>query len=102
MSPETVAPQEVVSEREARFLQSLSRKYARSDEAGRVRSYLIAASVLLLLFALARWIPWWGLALAIVEGLGLFLFHQYKRFGRFKTRLLIKLWSLVSDRETPP
>ena len=81
-----------VSEREGRFLDRLSGKYEESETAGRVRSYLIAGVVILALFALSRWIPWWGVALFVVEAVGLALFRQYKRFGGFKTRLLIKLW----------
>lgn len=86
-----------VGEREQRFLDRLSGKYDRGPAAGRVRSYLIAAAVIALLFALARWIPWWGLALVAVEALGLTLFHQYKRFASFKSRLLRSLWRHLRD-----
>ncbi len=79
---------------EERFLQRLSKKYEGNETPGRFRSYLIASVVILGLFALSRWIPWWGAGLAVVELIGLGLFHQYKRFARFKTRILVKLWML--------
>ena len=81
-----------VSEQEERFLNRLSRKYEKSEAAGRVRSYVIAGVVLMAMFAVSRWIPWWGIALFLVEALGLTLFHQYKRFASFKSQLLRKLW----------
>ncbi len=84
--------QGTINEREERFLNRLSRKYEKSETAGRVRSYLIASVIILLMFACARWIPWWIPALIVVEGIGLALFHQYKRFAAFKTGLLRKLW----------
>lgn len=87
-----------IHEREARLLNRLSAKYADEKPASRIRSYLIASVIIAVMFVLARWIPWWGLALLIVEILGLALFHQYKRFARFKSRLLSKLWLLVRDR----
>ena len=79
---------------EERFLQRLSKKYEGNETPGRFRSYLIASVVILGLFALSRWIPWWGVALAVVEVVGMGLFHQYKRFARFKTQVLVKLWLL--------
>lgn len=82
-----------VSEREARFLDRLSAKYAHGDSAGVLRSYLIFAAVIGALFALALCIPWWYVGLLAVEVLGLALFRQYKRFSAFKTRLLRKLWN---------
>lgn len=96
----TAAPAMSLSDPEVRLLRSLSKKYAPSEQAGRARSYVIAVAVLLLLFAIARWVPWWPLALGIVQGLGLLLFHQYKRFARFKTRLLVKLWTIQSRTES--
>ena len=86
-----------VSEREQRFLNRLSRKYERNEAAGRIRSYLIASLVIMALFALSRWIPWWGIALFTAEAVGLTLFHQYKRFTRFKSQLLRKLWRHVRE-----
>ena len=81
-----------VSEREERFLNRLSSKYETSEAAGRIRSYLIASVVIMAMFAISRWIPWWGIALFMVEAVGLTIFHQYKRFASFKSRLLRKLW----------
>ncbi len=81
-----------VSEREERFLNRVSSKYGKSETAGRIRSYLIASVVIMAMFATSRWIPWWGIAFFIVEAVGLTLFHQYKRFANFKSRLLRKLW----------
>jgi hypothetical protein len=81
-----------VSEREERFLNHLSGKYEKNEAAGRFRSYLIACVVIMAMFALSRWIPWWGIAFFMVEAVGLTLFHQYKRFASFKSGLLRKLW----------
>jgi hypothetical protein len=81
-----------LSERESRFLTRLAQKYETDENAGQVRSYLIAAAVILSLFALARWLPWWEAAAIGVLSLGMTLFHQYKRFTRFKTRILVKMW----------
>jgi len=86
-----------VGEREQRFLDRLSGKYDRGPSAGRARSYLIAAAVIGLLFVLARWIPWWAPALVAVEAAGLALFHQYKRFASFKSRLLRALWRHLQE-----
>ncbi len=81
-----------LSRREKGFLDRLSSKYEHSETAGQTRSTLIAAIVIFALFAAARWIPWWGAALILVEVLGLYLFRQYKRFAQFKSALLAKLW----------
>ena len=81
-----------VSEREVRFLNRLCSKYDRSESAGRIRSYLTASVMIMVMFVISRWIPWWGIALLLVEAVGLTLFHQYKRFASFKSRLLSKLW----------
>ena len=81
-----------VSVGEERFLERLSGKYEKNEAAGRFRSYLIASVVIMAMFALSRWIPWWGVAFFIVEAVGLTLFHQYKRFASFKSGLLRKLW----------
>ena len=81
--------------REERFLDRLSKKYEDTESAGQLRSYVIASVVLLVMFSLARWLPWWGLALAVVEVVGLALFFQYKRFASFKTRIMMKLWRNV-------
>ena len=91
-----------IGDREAKFLDRLERKYEKGATTGRVRSYLIAAAVILVLFAASRWIPWWGVALLVAEVIGLWLFHQYKRFAAFKTHLLRKLWREVgaSRKET--
>ena len=93
-----------LSEREERFLNRLSRKYEKSEAAGRVRSYLIASVVIMAVFAASRWIPWWGLAFLVVEAVGLALFHQYKRFANFKSQLLRKLWSrwMEASKERAP
>ena len=88
---------ERLNEREKRFLARLAEKYEESEDAGQVRSYAIAAAVAIALFALARWLPWWWAAGIVVLALGLYLFHQYKRFTRFKTRILIKLWRERSE-----
>ena len=92
MENETSHPNPDISEREKRFLNRLSSKYEKSEAAGRVRSYLIASVVIMVMFAASRWIPWWGIAFLIVEAIGLTLFHQYKRFANFKSQLLKKLW----------
>ncbi len=81
-----------VSEREERFLNRLSSKYEKNKSVGRFRSYLIASVVIMAMFAVSRWIPWWGIAFFMVEVVGLTLFHQYKRFASFKSGLLRKLW----------
>lgn len=81
-----------INAREERFLDRLSRKYKKTENAGQVRSYVIASVVIMVMFLLSRWLPWWGLALVIVEAIGLGLFYQYKRFANFKTRLLVQLW----------
>lgn len=86
------APQEELSPREKGFLSSLARKYEADENAGQVRSYLIAAAGTLALFAIARWLPWWWAALIVFEAAALYLFRQYKRFSVFKTRVLVKLW----------
>ena len=86
------APREGLTEREKGFLSRLARKYETDENAGQVRSYLIAAAGTLALFALARWLPWWWAAIIVFEAAGLYLFRQYKRFSTFKTRVLIKLW----------
>jgi hypothetical protein len=92
MNPEPPPPASGLSPREESFLNRLSAKYEQDITVSRLRSYVIAGVVLLALFALSRWIPWWGVALVVVEALGLTFFHQYKRFARFKSRLLTKLW----------
>lgn len=86
-----------INAREERFLDRLSSKYEKTESAGQVRSYVIASVVIMVMFAVARWLPWWGLALVVVEALGLVLFHQYKRFASFKTRLLSRLWRYVRE-----
>ena len=83
--------------REKRFLDRLSGKYEKNESAGRVRSYAIASVVIMAMFALSRWIPWWGLAFLVVEAVGLALFRQYKRFAAFKSMLLRKLWFHVRE-----
>ena len=86
-----------VSEREERFLSRVSHKYEKNEAAGRVRSYLIASLVIMVMFSLSRWIPYWVVALIVVEAAGLALFHQYKRFALFKSVLLGKLWRHVKE-----
>ena len=86
-----------LSDREKRFLARLVRKYEAGENAGQVRSYFIAAGVILALFALVRWLPWWEAAAVGVFAIGLVLFHQYKRFSRFKTRILVKMWREKSE-----
>lgn len=86
------APREGLTDREKGFLSRLARKYETDENAGQVRSYLIAAAGTLALFALARWLPWWWAALIAFETAALFLFYKYKRFSVFKTRVLVKLW----------
>ncbi len=81
-----------LSEREERFLARLAQKYEADETTGQARSYLIAAGVIAALFALARWLPWWEAAALGVLAAGMILFHQYKRFGSFKTRILVKMW----------
>ena len=90
--PTTAQP---VARWEAGLLNKLSAKYAGGTPptAAMVRSYLIAAVVIGVMFAVSRYVPWWGVALVAVEVLGLLMFHQYKRFARLKVRLLIKLWA---------
>ena len=83
--------------REERFLDRLSSKYEKTESAGQIRSYAIASVVIMVMFALSRWLPWWGLAIAVVEAIGLALFHQYKRFASFKSRLLSSLWRYARD-----
>jgi len=97
MTDETTHLIPEVNEREERFLNRLSSKYEKSESTGRLRSYLIASVVIMVMFAVSRWIPWWGIALVLVEAIGLGLFHQYKRFASFKTRLLRKLWYLQQE-----
>ena len=86
-----------LSEREKRFLARLAQKYEAGENAGQARSYFIAAGVILALFALARWLPWWEAAAIGVFAIGFVLFHQYKRFTRFKTRILVKMWRERSE-----
>ncbi|MFP6888453.1 MAG: hypothetical protein VCF07_01655 [Nitrospinota bacterium] len=81
-----------LSEREKGFLSRLAQKYETGESAGIVRSYLIAGLGVLALFALARWTPQWWAALIVVEAAAPALFRQYKRFGSFKTHILVKLW----------
>lgn len=81
-----------LAEHERRFLGRIAQKYEKDEQAGLVRSYLIAAAAILALFALIRLLPWWWAALLAAEAAGLCVFHQYKRFTRFKTRILLKLW----------
>ena len=88
---EKTSPHEL-NKGEERFLARLAQKYESDENAGQARSYLIAAGVTLALFALARWLPWWEAAGIGFFALGMILFHQYKRFSRFKTRILVKLW----------
>ncbi len=83
--------------REERFLDRLSGKYEKTESAGQIRSYAIASVVIVAMFALSRWIPWWGLAIVLVEAVGLALFHKYKRFASFKSRLLSRLWRHVRE-----
>jgi hypothetical protein len=90
-SDPTHLPREL-SPREQRFLDRLSRKYADEKAWTYLRSYVIAGLVLLILFAASKWIPYGFLALLLVEAGGLWMFHQYKRFARFKSRLLVRLW----------
>ena len=86
-----------VSERERRLLDRLSKKYEKSQNAGQIRSYVIASGAIAVMFALSRWIPWWGVALFVVEVAGLALFRQYKRFAAFKSSLLGRLWRHVKN-----
>jgi hypothetical protein len=86
-----------IGEREERFLNRLSSKYEKNEAAGRIRSYVIASVIIMAMFAISRWIPWWGLALVVVEAVGLTLFHQYKRFASFKSQLLRKLWRQLRE-----
>ncbi|MBI3127667.1 MAG: hypothetical protein HYZ11_08705 [Candidatus Tectomicrobia bacterium] len=79
-------------EHEKRFLARIAQKYEKDEKAGQARSYLIAAAVILAFFALIKFLPWWWASLAIALAGGLYMFHQYKRFTRFKTRILLKLW----------
>ena len=81
-----------LSAREKGFLASLARKYETDESAGLARSYLIAAAGVFALFALARWVPLWWAALIAAEAAGLLVFHKYKRFSGFKTRILVKMW----------
>jgi hypothetical protein len=86
-----------VTEREQGFLNRVSRKYEKSDTAGQARSYLIASAVIMAMFSLSRWVPYWWFALIVVEVAGLALFRQYKRFAVFKSALLGKLWRHVRE-----
>jgi hypothetical protein len=97
MEHETTYSIPEVGEREERFLNRLSNKYEKSEAAGRFRSYLIASVVIMAMFAASRWIPWWGIAFLVVEAVGLTLFHQYKLFANFKSRLLRKLWCRLME-----
>ncbi len=81
-----------LSEREERFLARLAQKYEAGENTGQARSYLIAAGVIAALFVFARWFPWWEAAAIGVLAAGMIMFHQYKRFGSFKTRILVKMW----------
>ena len=83
--------------REERFLDRLSRKYEKTESAGQIRSYAIASVVIMVMFALSRWLPWWGLAIVVVEAVGLTMFRQYKRFASFKSRLLSRLWRYTRE-----
>jgi hypothetical protein len=91
-----------LTEGERRFLAAIRRKYSAPTPLSLLRSYALAAFVLLALFALARYVPLAPLALAAVELFGLLLFHQYKRFARFKSRVLKKLWDLQASQDAPP
>ena len=92
MKPDKIRASSEISVPEERFLDRLSQKYETSETAGQLRSYLIASIVLLVLFVISRFIPWSGAALLLAEALGLTLFHKYKRFANFKSRILRKLW----------
>jgi|TARA_B100000315_G_scaffold256057_1_gene301054 hypothetical protein len=81
-----------LTDREKGFLAHLARKYEPGEDAGLVRSYLIATAGIFALFALARWTPWWWVALIVAETLALAGFQKYKKFAAFKTRILVKLW----------
>jgi hypothetical protein len=81
-----------LAEREKTFLSRLAQKYETEESAGLVRSYFIAAGVILALFAVAHCLPWWWATLIVVETADLMMFRQYKRFALFKTRILVKLW----------
>ncbi len=85
-------PSQKLTDREKGFLAHLARKYEPGEEAGLVRSYFIAAAGIFALFALARWTPWWWVALIAAEAAALTGFHKYKKFASFKTRILVKLW----------
>lgn len=75
------------------FLSRLDQKYADAQpEIWAPRSVLLSAGILALLFALARYIPVWYGGLLAVLALGFAVFHSYKRFSRFRTRILLKLW----------
>ncbi len=90
-SPQEESP-EKLTKREEGFLAHLARKYEPGEDAGLVRSYLIAAAGIFALFALARWTPWWWVALIAAEAVALAGFQKYKKFAAFKTRILVKLW----------
>ena len=72
----------------------------KNEAAGRVRSYLIASLVIMAMLGLSRCIPYWWVALIVVEAAGLALFYQYKRFAVFKSVLLGKLWRHVREVST--
>ncbi|MDA0999045.1 MAG: hypothetical protein O2807_00830 [bacterium] len=75
------------------FLSRLDQKYENAQpEIWAPRSILLSAGILVLLFAMARYIPAWYGGLFAVMVLGFAVFHSYKRFSRFRTQILLKLW----------
>lgn len=80
------------TERERRFLRRMAMKYPvdQPQPIATGRSWLIALVVLAALTATARLVSQEWLAWPIPILLGLIGFLQYKRFTRFKNRLLAK------------
>ncbi len=92
MEPENGKEAAGLSAGEKRFLDRLAKKYGKDTRAGWWRSCLIAGACTLALFALARWTPRGWLALIAAQAAGLLLYSRYRKFARFKNRILIKMW----------
>ncbi len=92
MEPENGKEAAGLSTGEKRFLARLAKKYEKDTRAGWWRGYLIAGACILALYALVRWTPLGWLALIAAQAAGLLLFSRYRKFARFKNRILIKMW----------